>query len=89
MSPYKSKHDPGSPKNDVPMIASNDQVKMILKGLGKQNLDTDLSFVTSEYAIKYIEDLEATINREKQAHLPSQLAILRKNIKSESYADIV
>jgi hypothetical protein len=56
MSPCKVKNE--EQKGDTPMIGNNDQTKMILKGLGMMNADIDLSFVTSEYALKYIDELE-------------------------------
>ena len=59
MSPYKPKNEPPS---DTPTIANNDQVKMILKCLGKQEDDSDLSFVTSDYALKYVKELQGTID---------------------------
>ena len=59
MSPYKPKNDP---KAEVPTIANNDQLKMILKVIGKQEETTDLSFVTSEYALKYIRELQGSID---------------------------
>jgi hypothetical protein len=46
----------------MPTIANNDQTKMILKGLGIMDTTIDLSFVTSEYALKYVEELEESIN---------------------------
>ena len=35
---------------------------MILKCLGKQEDDSDLSFVTSDYALKYLKELQGTID---------------------------
>jgi hypothetical protein len=56
MSPCKAKNDDSG--SEMPTIANNDQTKMILKGLGMMNNETDLSFVTSEYALRYVEELE-------------------------------
>lgn len=40
------------------MVSKNDQVKVILRIIGKQN-DDNLSFVSSEHAVSYVRDLES------------------------------
>lgn len=49
MSPYKK-------DNGVPTIANNDQLKMIIKGLGKLS-DQDTCFISSEHPLKYVREL--------------------------------
>ena len=87
MSPYKAKNE--NSKSNVPTIASNDQLKMILKGLGKMKSGSDLSFVTSEYALKYISELEATIDHSEDPALKKSIQLLRNKVKFEDLADII
>lgn len=44
------------------VISKNDQVKVILKDLGIQS-ENDLSFITSEHAIQYVRELEASTQK--------------------------
>ena len=49
MSPYKK-------DNGVPTNANKDQLKMIIKGLGKLS-DQDTCFISSEHPLKYVREL--------------------------------
>ena len=40
------------------IISKSDQLKLILRGLGHQS-DFDLSFLTSQHAIQYVNELES------------------------------
>jgi hypothetical protein len=68
MSPYKK-------EGGVPTIANNDQMKMIIKGLGKQS-DLDTCFISSEHPLRYVRELEASIS-DRPAFLEQKLADLK------------
>ena len=86
MSPYKPKN---SVDGDTPTIANNDQVKMILKCLGKQEEETHLSFVTSEYAMKYVKELQGTINHNLCPMLVSNVCHIQTLMSNPRYGEIV
>ena len=62
---------------------------MILKCLGKQEDDSDLSFVTSDYAMNYVKELQGTIDQDVSPHFTSCLLALQNNMKNSSYVDLV
>ena len=45
------------------------------------NTDVDLSFVTSEYALKYIEELEESIDHKPTAPLEQSISTLKPKFK--------
>lgn len=55
LSPCKTTNNIEAGQNN--QVGKTDQVKVILKTLGPQS-DSDLSFVTSNHAIRYVRDLE-------------------------------
>lgn len=59
----------------MPTIANNDQIKMILKGLGKLSL-LDTSFISSEHPLNYVRELESSIG-DKQPFLDQKLGSLK------------
>ena len=68
MSPYKK-------DNGVPTIANNDQLKMIIKGLGKLN-DQDRCFISSEHPLKYVKELETSVG-DRAPFLETKLSCLK------------
>ena len=73
----------------MPTIANNDQTKMILKGLGMMKPEVDLSFVTSEYALKYIEELEESIDHKATAPLEQSITTLKPKFKHQDLTNII
>ena len=60
LSPWKNKNEPQpKDKKQKNMIGPTDQVKVILKSIGEQNVQ-DLSFLTSTHAIQYVKELECS-----------------------------
>jgi serine/threonine protein kinase len=62
---------------------------MILKGLGQMSTAVDLSFVTSEYALKYVEELEESINHKAVAPLEQSINILKPKMKEQDLVNII